>query len=102
MATQEQPKITNLARIASIDDLFLALRAAFQGALIEVTDDLGRAYMLSVQSIAHEDGSGRSFIVTGYAQMIRTSRMLLKGTANKPFKAYMNYKGGDRKGWIQV
>jgi hypothetical protein len=94
--------IFDLVKIASIDDLYLALRAAHQGAMIEVTDTQGRVFKLGVQSIAHEDGSGRSFNVTGYAHLIRTTEKLRINGIVLPFKAYLNYKGGDRKGWIKV
>ena len=72
---QTKPAIVDLTKIASIDDLFLALRASFQGARIEVTDKQDRVFKLQILGLTHEDGSGRSFIVTGYAQLTRTSRM---------------------------
>jgi hypothetical protein len=102
MTAQEKPQTTDLYRIASIDDVFLALRATFQGAEVEVTDTQGRVFKLSIRSLHHEDGSGRSIVVSGYATLRQTSKMMLRGMAPKPFEAYLNYKGGDRKGWIKV
>ena len=99
---QTKPAIVDLTKIASIDDLFLALRASFQGARIEVTDKQDRVFKLHILGVTHEDGSGRSFSVTGYAQLTRTPRMRISGMGSSRFEAYMNYKGGGRKGWIEI
>jgi hypothetical protein len=91
-----------LSNIASIDDVFLALRSTFMGSKVEVTTDQGSVYKLSIQSLFHEDGSGRSVVVSGYAELIRTPKMKINGMGSKRFEAYLNYKGGNRKGWIKL
>lgn len=92
----------DLTKIASIDDVFLALRTTFMGSQVEVTTEDGRQFKLSIQGLYHEDGSGRSLVVSGYAELVRTPRMKIKGLGTKRFEAYLNYKGGDRKGHIKL
>lgn len=99
---QAQAPVVDLTKIASIDDVFLALRTPYMGTRIEVTDNQGRVYQLQITGLYHEDGSGRSLVVSGNAQLIRTPNMKFSGISPKRFKAYLNYKGGDRKGWITV
>ena len=92
-----------LTKTASIDDLFLAFRACYLGARIEVTDEQGRRFRLQIQGLTYEAGSGRAFIVTGYAQRIDTAhRSVSAALGTKVFKAFISYKGGDRRGFIQV
>ena len=92
----------DLTQIASIDDVFLALRTTFMGSQVEVTTEDGRTFKLSVQGLYHEDGSGRSLVVRGYAQLVRTPKMKINGLGTKRFEAYLNYKGGNRKGFIKL
>jgi len=101
MANAQVP-VVDLTKIASIDDVFLALRTPYMGTRVEVTDNQGRVYRLQITGLFHEDGSGRSLVVSGYAQLIRTPNMKFSGISPKRFEAYLNYKGGDRKGWIAV
>ena len=96
------PTEVQLTKMASIDDVFLALRTPFMGTEIEVTDEIGRVYKLKVQSLYHEDGSGRSIAISGYARLVRTERMKISNMGSSQFEACLNYKGGDRKGWIKV
>lgn len=91
-----------LTKIASIDDVFLALRTTFMGSQIEVTTEDGRTFKLSIQGLYHEDGSGRSLVISGYGQLVRTPKMKINGLGSKRFEAYLNYKGGSRKGWIRL
>ena len=99
---QTKPVVVELTKIASIDDVFLALRTPYMGTRIEVTDQQGRVFKLQVQSLYHEDGSGRSIVVSGYSELIRTPKMKINGMGSKRYEAYLNYKGGDRKGWIKI
>ena len=99
---QVQVPVVDLTKIASIDDVFLALRTPYMGTRIEVTDIQDRVFRLQITGLYHEDGSGRSLVVSGYAELIRTTRMKFSGIAPKRFEAYLNYKGGDRKGWIKL
>lgn len=99
---QVQVPVVDLTKIASIDDVFLALRTPYMGTRIEVTDIQDRVFRLQITCLYHEDGSGRSLVVSGYAELIRTTRMKFSGIAPKRFEAYLNYKGGDRKGWIKL
>jgi len=96
--SQVQVPVVDLTKIASIDDVFLALRTPYMGTRIEVTDIQDRVFRLQITGLYHEDGSGRSLVVSGYAELIRTTRMKFSGIASKRFEAYLNYKGGDRKG----
>jgi len=92
----------DLTNIASIDDVFLALRTTFMGAKVEVTTTDGRVFKLSIQGLYHEDGSGRSLVVSGYAELVRTPKMKINGMGSKRFEALLNYKGGGRKGFIKL
>ncbi|MEN9920568.1 MAG: hypothetical protein RL538_461 [Candidatus Parcubacteria bacterium] len=102
-ANTENKPVVHLVKVASIDDVFLALRTTFMGSRVEVTTESGLVYGLSIQSLYHEDGSGRSLMVGGYAKIIAASlRKLGNGMRDNRFEAYLNYKGGDRKGFIRI
>lgn len=92
-----------LKQMSSIEDLFLAHRTFHLGATVTVTDEHDREYELTILGITHEDGSGRSLIVTGYAKFKRGRKIkVTHGLGSKDFEAYFNYKGGPRKGFIKL
>jgi hypothetical protein len=99
---QTVPAVVNLVKTASLADVFLALRTPFMGTKIEVTDERGHVFKLSVQGLYHEDGSGRSLVISGYAEMTSTPKMRINGLSSKRYEAYLNFKGGQRRGWIKI
>ncbi len=99
MATQTTPDVVDLVATASIDAVFLALRTPHMGTVLELTDKLGRRFEISVQGLRHEDGSGCSFLISGNAALNRTN---INGLDLKRYEAYLNYKGGGRRGWIRI
>lgn len=99
---QTEPTIDNLVKTASIDDVFLALRTPFMGTRIELTDERGRVFKVSVQSLFHEDGSGRSLVIGGYAELTRTPKLRISGNGSKRYEAWLDFRGGSRRGWIKI
>ena len=99
---QTQLGVFDLVKTASIDDVFLALRTPYLGTRIEVTDDHGRVFKLQVLSLFHEDGSGRSLGISGNAELTHTANVRFNALGSKRYEAYLNFKGGGRKGWIKV
>jgi len=100
--TQTQPiLVVDLVKTASIDAVFLALRTPFMGTRIEVTDDRGRVFRLQVQGLYHEDGSGRSLVIKGYAELEHVSRTQVDKFGSRRYEAYLDFKGGGRRGWIK-
>lgn len=98
MTNAQTAPVISLVKTSSIDDVFFALRTPYLGTRIEVTDEHGLVFELMINSLLHEDGSGRSLVIAGYARrLIRTSKL-----GSHKFEAYLNYKGGDRKGWIKI
>lgn len=94
--------VVDLVNTSSIDDVFLALRAHHIGARINLTDDRGREFTVSVQGLYHEDGSGRSLVINGYAKLTPASKMKFGDLLSPSYEAYLNFKGGGRRGWIKV
>ncbi len=97
--------IEYLKEIASIDDVFLALR--HQGTEINVTDEKGRVFELNVRSLRHYgDGSGSYLSISGNAKLISTQKIRsIKGDVpSKHYEAFLNYgdTGGGAKSRIKL
>jgi len=99
---QREATAVDLVKTASIDDVFLALRSPYLGTRIEVTDVEGRTFSLVVQSLSHEDGSGRSLVIKGHFVLISGSKSKITWIGTDRYEAWLNFKGGARRGWIKI
>lgn len=74
---------------------------------VRIRTEEGRHYELVLNSLAHEDGSGESFLIRGYSHEVDkdvpAGRIAARGSVPNPTRGFSGYfHTKTRKGWIKV